>query len=129
MSKEDIENLREQTQNHNRVTAAAEESQEPPLDEQIAGELAAVASGEKNPSVGTRSELLSAFLYALGEREEGYEELTGKLYETLEQDPDVDLSSKSAVVELSIRVALQEAAPEYAEALSSGAGKYAKRRM
>lgn len=126
---EDLDELRQQTEDTNRVTSAVQESSEPELHEQIAEQLSAVKTGEKNPSVGARSEVLSAFLYALGERSDGYEDLTSKLFKALEEDPDVDLESKSAVVELSLRLALQEAAPEYSEALSDGKAEYARQNM
>jgi len=125
MTKDDLEELREKTQNTDRVTTATEESSRPPLAEEIVEQKRAVADG-KNPSIGTRSDSLAALLYALAERGE-LEDVNEALLDDLEGEPDVELDSKSGLVELGIRLALQEGASEYFEALGDANAEYARK--
>jgi len=105
---EELKELRESSQMGKRTDAAAEE-QPNKLHEDIVEELRAIdESGKK--TIAVRDESLTALLGALDDRDDDREDAVDQLADALGRDPEK--ATKSELVRLSVRVGLQEAAPE-----------------
>lgn len=130
MEDKELEELKQASQKGTRTQAAKQEleQQEGDLVEELVTGLEAVKSGEETKMFGARDDLLAALFLVLEEREE-IEDVGQQLLADLDQEPDIELSGKSAVIRLLLRVGLQESLPEYSTRLSEAAGEYAKRRM
>ena len=119
----DLEDLKAQTSQGDRLDSAAAEMDRQDLVEDIVDELEAIEAGGEQKTVSVWDGQLAAFIRAL-EANPGHLDAVGHgLQEKLDiEDGDID---RSAVLRLALRVGFQEAAPEQFEAVREAVRKQA----
>jgi len=119
----DLEDLKAQTSQGDRLDSAAKEMDRQDLVEDIVDELEAIDAGDQQKTVSVWDGQLAAFIRALEANPEHLEAVGRGLQEQLDiEESDVD---RSAILRLALRVGFQEAAPEQFEAVREAVRKQA----
>lgn len=126
MSDDDIEALRQQTSQGDRIDEAAPDDVASLVDD-IVEELEAIDSGEKQKTVSVWDGPLAAFIRALESNPEQMEDVGKALQEHL--DIESENIDRSELLRLSLRVGFKTAAPEEFDAVRDGVQEHATRRL
>ncbi|MFU1783860.1 hypothetical protein ACM16X_21070 [Haloarcula japonica] len=119
----DLEDLKAQTSQGDRLDSAASEMERQDLVEDIVHELEAIEAGKQQKTVSVWDGQLAAFIRALEDNPEHLDAVGHGLQEELDiEDSDID---RSAILRLALRVGFQEAAPEQFEAVREAVRKQA----
>jgi hypothetical protein len=119
----DLEDLKAQTSQGDRLDAAAKEMDRQDLVDDIVDELEAIDAGDQQKTVSVWDGQLAAFIRALEANPEHLEAVGHGLQEQL--DIEADDVDRSEVLRLALRVGFQEAAPEQFEAVRDAVRKQA----
>lgn len=130
MSDPDLEELRQQTQRTDRLAEPEETGEEgDELQDELVAALGAIESGEQAKTFAARDATVTALLTTLDGNEEALEEVGVALQEALGRDVDPEALDRSEIVRLAVRLGLQEAAPEYLDALAEASAEHARRNV
>lgn len=123
----DLEALKEQTSQGDRLDSAADEMDRQALVADILTELEAIDAGDKQKTISVWDGHLAAFIRALEANPDHLEAVGQGLQQQLElEETEVD---RSEVLRLALRVGFQEAAPEQFEAVREAARKQATKNL
>lgn len=122
-----IDDLRKESQNTDRVTAATDKQST--LEDDLLEHFTGVKDGSESGQVAIRDDRLTALANTMIERDDEMSDLVKQLEEELSAQPDVQTDTKAGLFALLARVGLQEAAPEHDEMLEDAVGEYAKRNL
>lgn len=127
MSDEDLDALREQTSQGDRLDEAAKADDRQSLVDDIIGELEAIDNGEKQKTVSVWDGPLAAFVRALEANPEQMDEVGRALQKRLDVDEgDID---RSEILRLALRLGFQEAASEEFDAVREAVRDHATRNL
>lgn len=127
MSDEDLDALREQTSQGDRIDEAAKVDDRQSLVDDIIAELEAIESGEQQKTVSVWDGPLAAFIRALEANPEQMDDVGRALQNHLDVDEgDVD---RSEVLRLALRLGFQEAASEEFDAVREAVQEHATRNL
>lgn len=127
MSDEDLDALREQTSQGDRLDEAAKADDRQSLVDDIIGELEAIDNGEKQKTVSVWDGPLAAFVRALEANPEQMDEVGRALQNRLDVDEgDID---RSEILRLALRLGFQEAASEEFDAIREAVRDHATRNL
>ncbi|MGB9934025.1 hypothetical protein [Haloarcula amylolytica] len=119
----DLEDLKAQTSQGDRLDSAAKEMDRQDLVEDIVDELEAIDAGEQQKTVSVWDGQLAAFIRALEANPEHLDAVGNGLQEQLDiEETEID---RSSVLRFALRVGFQEAAPEQFEAVRDAVRKQA----
>lgn len=119
----DLEDLKAQTSQGDRLDSAAKEIDRQDLVEDIVDELEAIDAGDQQKTVSVWDGQLAAFIRALEDNPEHLEAVGHGLQGQLDiEENDID---RSMILRLALRVGFQEAAPEQFEAVREAVRKQA----
>ncbi|MGB9934105.1 hypothetical protein [Haloarcula amylolytica] len=119
----DLEDLKAQTSQGDRLDSAAKEMDRQDLVDDIVDELEAIDAGDQQKTVSVWDGQLAAFIRALEANPEHLDAVGNGLQEQLDiQKTETD---RSSVLRLALRVGFQEAAPEQFEAVREAVRKQA----
>lgn len=124
---DDLDSLRQQTQNTDRVSAATDE--QTTLADDLLKHFTGVKDGTESAQVAIRDDRLTALANTMVERDKEMSDLIEQLESQLDAQPDVKTDTKAGLFALLARVGLQEAAPEHHEMLQDAVTEYAKRNL
>ncbi|WP_336339500.1 hypothetical protein [Haloarcula brevis] len=111
----DLEDLKAQTSQGDRLDSAAKEIDRQNLVDDIVNELEAIDAGDQQKTVSVWDGQLAAFIRALEANPEHLDAVGDGLQEQLDiEETEID---RSSVLRLALRVGFQEAAPEQFEAV------------
>lgn len=127
MSDADIDDLRKQSQNTDRVSAATDDQQT--LEDALVEHFTGVKDGTESGQVAIRDDRLTALANTMVERDAEMDEFVQQLTAELDAQPNVQTDTKAGLFALLARIGLQEAAPEYHEMLQDAVAEYAQRRL
>jgi len=119
----DLEDLKAQTSQGDRLDSAAKEMDRQDLVEDIVDELEAIDAGEQQKTVSVWDGQLAAFIRALEANPEHLDAVGNGLQEQL--DIEETETDRSSVLRFALRVGFQEAAPEQFEAVRDAVRKQA----
>lgn len=127
MSDEDLDALREQTSQGDRIDEAAKVDDRQSLVDDIIAELEAIESGEQQKTVSVWDGPLAAFIRALEANPEQMDDVGRALQNHLDVDEgDVD---RSELLRLALRLGFQEAASEEFDAVREAVQEHATRNL
>lgn len=115
MSDDELEKLREQTEQGSRIDTAAETQRLDAFRASIAEYRAAIEAGEQQKTLSAWDGPLAAFVAALDDHPELYAEVSERLGDEL--DTDVDDPPKSELLALTLRVGFRDVADSELDAL------------
>jgi len=122
-----LEDLRQQSENTDRVSAATDEQSS--LEDDLLDHITGVKEGDEATQVGVRDSRLVALANTLDEREDDYDEVVSGLEEVVESTPDLQAGTKSYLLALLARAGLQECAPDVLDEVEGAVAEYAKREL
>lgn len=115
MSDEDLEALREQTSQGDRLDEVGQEEATREFVDDIVAELEAIDAGEQQKTVSVWDGPMAAFVRALEENPERMEAVGESLQERL--DADVEDVERSEILRLALRLGFETAAPDDVDAV------------
>ncbi|RLM88459.1 hypothetical protein [Haloarcula sp. Atlit-7R] len=119
----DLEDLKAQTSQGDRLDSAAKEMDRQDLVHDIVDELEAIDAGDQQKTVSVWDGQLAAFIRALEANPEHLDAVGNGLQEQLDiEETEID---RSSVLRFALRVGFQEAAPEQFEAVREAVRKQA----
>jgi hypothetical protein len=119
----DLEDLKAQTSQGDRLDSAAKEMDRQDLVDDIVDELEAIDAGNQQKTVSVWDGQLAAFIRALEANPEHLDAVGNGLQEQLDiEETEID---RSSVLRFALRVGFQEAAPEQFEAVREAVRKQA----
>jgi hypothetical protein len=119
----DLEALKKETAQGDRLDSAAKEMDRQELVEDIVAELEAIEAGDQQKTISVWDGQLAAFIRALESNPEHLEAVGQGLQDELEiEHSDID---RSAIIRLALRLGFQDAAPEQFEAVREAVRKQA----
>jgi hypothetical protein len=127
MSDEDIESLRKQTSQGDRLDEAAKQEATQELVNDIVAELEAIDAGKQQKTVSVWDGPMAAFVRALEANPEQLEAVGHALQER--RDVDGDDIDRSEVLRHALRLGFQTAAPEHYEAVQDAVQQQATDRL
>lgn len=116
---DDLESLREQTAQGDRIENAATDNATRNLATAILDELAAIDAGDKQKTISVWDGHLAAFVRALEDDPDQLSAVGHALQRQLDREPD-DIN-RSELLRLALRLGFQEAAPDEFDALREAA--------
>ncbi|RKS75816.1 hypothetical protein BDK61_4333 [Haloarcula quadrata] len=119
----DLEDLKAQTSQGDRLDSAAKEMDRQDLVDDIVDELEAIDAGDQQKTVSVWDGQLAAFIRALEANPDHLDAVGNGLQEQL--DIEETEADRSSVLRLALRVGFQEAAPEQFEAVREAVRKQA----
>ncbi|KZX49697.1 hypothetical protein JZX76_09730 [Haloarcula hispanica] len=119
----DLEDLKAQTSQGDRLDSAAKEVDRQDLVDDIVDELETIDAGDQQKTVSVWDGQLAAFIRALEGNPEHLDAVGNGLQEQL--DIEETETDRSSVLRLALRVGFQEAAPEQFEAVREAVRKQA----
>lgn len=127
MSDDELEALREQTSQGDRIDEAGTTATQDSFVDDIVDELEAIDSGDQQKTVSVWDGPLAAFVRALEENPDRMEEVG----HTLQQQLDVDESDvdRSEILRLALRLGFQEGASEEFDAVREAVQEHATRNL
>lgn len=127
MSDDELEALREQTSQGDRIDEASSTATQDSFVDDIVDELEAIDSGDQQKTVSVWDGPLAAFVRALEENPSRMEEVG----HTLQQQLDVDESEvdRSEILRLALRLGFQEGASEEFDAVREAVQEHATRNL
>lgn len=115
MSDEDLEALREQTSQGDRLDEVGSEEETREFVDDIVAELEAIDAGEQQKTVSVWDGPMAAYVRALGENPDRMEAVGENLQDRL--DVDVENIGRSEILRLALRLGFETAAPDDVDAV------------
>lgn len=127
MSDDELERLREQTSQGDRIDEEADSGDQQQFVDDIVAELEAIERGDEQKTVSVWDGPLAAFVRALEANPDRMQELG----EALEERLDVDEAEigRSEVIRLALQLGFQEADPEAFDAVREAVKEHATQRL
>lgn len=124
---DDLEALREQTSQGDRLDEAGETADQREFVDDILAELEAIDAGEEQKTVSLWDGQLAAFVRALEEDPERMEAVGRQLQQRL--DVQEDTIDRSELLRLALRLGFEEAAPDEFDAVREAVREHATRNL
>jgi len=121
---DELEELREQTDVGTRAEAETTNDETSELEDAIVTLLGEVESGDVSKTLSVRDEQLAALIRGL-EETDSLADVGTPLKEELGRDDDKDVTDRSELLRLAVRLGLQQAAPEVVETARDANARHA----
>ncbi|RKS74160.1 hypothetical protein BDK61_4864 [Haloarcula quadrata] len=121
---DELEELREQTDVGTRAEAETTDDETNELEDAIVTLLGEVESGDVSKTLSVRDEQLAALIRGL-EETDSLADVGTPLKEELGRDDDKDVTDRSELLRLAVRLGLQQAAPEVVETARDANARHA----
>jgi hypothetical protein len=121
---DELEELREQTDVGTRAEAETTNDETNELEDAIVTLLGEVESGDVSKTLSVRDEQLAALIRGL-EETDSLADVGTPLKEELGRDDDKDVTDRSELLRLAVRLGLQQAAPEVVETARDANARHA----
>lgn len=121
---DELEELREQTDVGTRAEAEAASDEATELEDAIVTLLGEVESGDVSKTLSVRDEQLAALIRGL-EETDSLDDVGTPLREALCRDGERDVTDRSELLRLAVRLGLREAAPEVIETAREASARHA----
>lgn len=115
MADDELDDLRKQTERGSRIDTAAGEADLATFRKDITDHLEAIDAGDRQKTLSAWDGPIAAFVAALEENPEKYEQVVDAIGEEL--DVELDAPKKSELLALTLRVGFQHVADDEMEAL------------
>ena len=123
-TEDELEDLREQTDVGTRAEAEPVSDDANELEDAIVTLLGEVESGDVSKTLSMRDEQLAALVRGL-EETDSLDDVGTPLREALGRDGETDVTDRSELLRLAVRVGLREAAPEVIETAREASARHA----
>jgi hypothetical protein len=123
-TEDELEELREQTDVGTRAEAEPAGDDASDLEDAIVTLLGEVENGDVSKTLSMRDEQLAALVRGL-EETDSLDDVGTPLREALGRDGDRDVTDRSELLRLAVRVGLREAAPEVIETAREASARHA----
>jgi hypothetical protein len=121
---DELKELREQTDVGTRAEAETTDDGASELEDAIVTLLSEVQSGDVSKTLSVRDEQLAALIRGL-EETESLDDVGAPLKEALGRDDGEDVTDRSELLRLAVRLGIQEAAPEVVETARDANARHA----
>jgi len=121
---DELKELREQTDVGTRAEAETTDDGASELEDAIVTLLSEVQSGDVSKTLSVRDEQLAALIRGL-EETESLDDVGAPLKEALGRDDGEDVTDRSELLRLAVRLGIQEAAPEVVETARDASARHA----
>ncbi|NHN65317.1 hypothetical protein G9463_18715 [Haloarcula sp. JP-Z28] len=121
---DELKELREQTDVGTRAEAETTDDGASELEDAIVTLLGEVQSGDVSKTLSVRDEQLAALIRGL-EETESLDDVGAPLKEALGRDDGEDVTDRSELLRLAVRLGIQEAAPEVVETARDANARHA----
>jgi len=125
---DELEELREQTDVGTRAEAETTNDETSELEDAIVTLLGEVESGDVSKTLSVRDEQLAALIRGL-EETDSLADVGTPLKEELGRDDDKDVTDRSELLRLAVRLGLQQAAPEVVETARDANARHASKQF
>jgi hypothetical protein len=125
---DELEELREQTDVGTRAEAETTNDETNELEDAIVTLLGEVESGDVSKTLSVRDEQLAALIRGL-EETDSLADVGTPLKEELGRDDDKDVTDRSELLRLAVRLGLQQAAPEVVETARDANARHASKQF
>ncbi|EMA25432.1 hypothetical protein [Haloarcula marismortui] len=125
---DELEELREQTDVGTRAEAETTDDETNELEDAIVTLLGEVESGDVSKTLSVRDEQLAALIRGL-EETDSLADVGTPLKEELGRDDDKDVTDRSELLRLAVRLGLQQAAPEVVETARDANARHASKQF